>query len=257
MKIVSYNVNGIRAAIGKDFIGWLKEANPDVLCIQETKANPSQFDVSLFEELGYHCYWHSAEKKGYSGVGLLTKIKPDSVSYGVGVDRFDSEGRLVRADIGDLTILSVYHPSGTTGGPRQDFKMEWLENFHTYANELKKERPNIIVSGDVNICHKEIDISNPKKKKGVSGFLPEEREWVSNFIESGFIDTFRVFDESPEKYSWWSYRAGSRAKNLGWRIDYHFATESLKDKLKDAAIWSDVVHSDHCPIYLEIENNQF
>lgn len=255
MKIVSYNVNGIRAALGKDFIGWLKEADPDVLCIQETKANPAQFDVSLFEDLGYHCYWHSAEKKGYSGVGLLTKIKPDNVSYGVGVERFDSEGRLVRADIGDLTILSVYHPSGTTGGPRQDFKMEWLANFHTYANELKKERPNLIISGDVNICHKEIDISNPKKKKGVSGFLPEEREWVSKFIESGFIDTFRVFDKSPEKYSWWSYRAGSRAKNLGWRIDYHFTSEELRDKLINAGIWSEVVHSDHCPIFLEIENS--
>jgi len=254
MKIVSYNVNGIRAALGKDFIGWLKEANPDILCIQETKANPTQFDVSLFEDLGYHCYWHSAEKKGYSGVGLLTKIKPDNVFYGVGVDKFDSEGRTVRADIGDITIISAYHPSGTTGGIRQDFKMEWLENFHNYANELKKERPNLILSGDVNICHKEIDISNPKKKKGVSGFLPEEREWVSNFLDSGFIDTFRVFDQSPDKYSWWSYRAGSRGKNLGWRIDYHFVTENLRERLKDAAIWSEVVHSDHCPVYLELKD---
>lgn len=254
MRIVSYNLNGIRAAIGKDFIGWLKEANPDVLCIQETKANPTQFDVSLFEELGYNCYWHSAEKKGYSGVGLLSKQKPDNVEYGVGVDKFDSEGRTIRADFGDLTILSVYHPSGTTGGVRQEFKMDWLNNFKKFIDKLKKERPNLIISGDVNICHKEIDISNPKKKNKVSGFLPEEREWVSNFLASGFIDTFRVFDQSPDKYSWWSYRAGCRGKNIGWRIDYHFASESLRERLKDAKIWADVVHSDHCPIYLEIDN---
>jgi exodeoxyribonuclease-3 len=254
MKIVSYNLNGIRSVISKDFITWLKEVNPDVLCVQETKANPSQFDESLFEDLGYHCYWHSAEKKGYSGVGLLSKQKPDKLVYGVGVDKFDSEGRTVRADFGDLTILSVYHPSGTTGGIRQDFKMEWLHNFHTFANELKKDRPNLIISGDVNICHEEIDISNPKKKKGVSGFLPEEREWLSSFIASGFIDSFRVFDQSPDKYSWWSYRAGSRAKNLGWRIDYHLVSEPLRGRLKNAEIWADVVHSDHCPIYLEIED---
>lgn len=254
MKIVSYNLNGIRAAIDKDFVVWLKEVNPDVLCIQETKANPSQFDVSLFEDLGYNCYWHSAEKKGYSGVGLLCKQKPDKVLYGVGVDKFDSEGRCIRADFGELSILSVYHPSGTMGDIRQEFKMEWLENFHKFANELKKQRPNLIISGDVNICHKEIDISNPKTKKNVSGFLPEEREWLTSFLASGFIDTFRIFDQSPDKYSWWSYRAGSRAKNLGWRIDYHFASEALRNKLKNAEIWADVVHSDHCPIFLEIED---
>lgn len=253
MKIVSYNVNGIRAAINKGFVEWLKEADPDVLCIQETKARPEQFDVSLFEELGYNCYWHSAEKKGYSGVGLLTKIKPDNVVIGIGNEKFDAEGRFIRADIGDITILSVYHPSGTTGTVRQDFKMDWLYNFHQFVNELKQQRPKLVISGDLNICHKEIDINNPKRHKKSSGFLPEEREWVSNFIDSGFIDSFREFDQSPEKYSWWSYRAQSRSKNLGWRIDYHFVSEALKDNLVGAGIWADVVHSDHCPVHVEIK----
>lgn len=253
MKIVSYNVNGIRAAITKGFVEWLKEADPDVLCIQETKARPEQFDVSVFEELGYNCYWHCAEKKGYSGVGLLSKKKPDNVVIGIGNEKYDAEGRFIRADFGDVTVISVYHPSGTTGTVRQDFKMEWLYHFQEFINDLKQERPKLIVSGDFNICHKEIDINHPKRHKKSSGFLPEEREWVTNFIESGFIDTFREFDDSPEKYSWWSYRAQSRAKNLGWRIDYHFVSEALKDHLVGAGIWADVVHSDHCPVHVEIK----
>lgn len=254
MKVVSYNLNGIRAALNKGFDSWLKEADPDIICIQETKANPEQFDVSVFEDMGYHCYWHSAEKKGYSGVGLLTKVKPDNVVVGIGNEKYDAEGRFLRIDIADVTYISVYHPSGTTGDVRQDFKMEWLDFFHGFINELKKERPNLVISGDFNICHTEIDINNPKRHKKSSGFLPEEREWMTRFIESGFVDTFREFDKSPEKYSWWSYRAGSRAKNLGWRIDYHFVSEPLKDKLVNAEIWSDVVHSDHCPIFVEIKN---
>jgi exodeoxyribonuclease-3 len=254
MNIVSYNVNGIRAAINKGFVEWLKESDPDVLCIQETKACPEQFDVSVFEDMGYNCYWHSAEKKGYSGVGLLSKIKPDNVIIGIGNDKYDAEGRFIRADFGDITVISVYHPSGTTGTVRQDFKMEWLYNFQDFINELKKERPKLIVSGDFNICHKEIDINHPKRHTKSSGFLPEERQWVSDFINSGFIDSFRQFDKSPEKYSWWSYRAQSRAKNLGWRIDYHFVSEALKQQLFNAEIWADVVHSDHCPIFVEIKD---
>lgn len=252
-KIISYNVNGIRAALGKDLIGWLKEENPDILLIQETKAQPEQIESNLFEELGYHCYWFSAEKKGYSGVGILSKEKPDRIVEGIGNAKYDSEGRAIRADFGDISVFSTYHPSGTTGGPRQDYKMEWLADFQIYIDELKTEREKLIIGGDFNICHKAIDISRPEKKKNVSGFLPEEREWVSQFLDSGFIDTFRVFDESPEKYSWWSYRAGSRAKNLGWRIDYHMITENLKEQLKGASILSDVVHSDHCPVVVEME----
>jgi exodeoxyribonuclease-3 len=252
-KIISYNVNGIRAALGKDFIGWLKNENPDILLVQETKAQPEQIESHLFEELGYHCYWFSAEKKGYSGVGILSKQKPDAIITGINNEKYDIEGRAIRADFGDISIFSTYHPSGTTGGPRQDYKMDWLFYFQEYINELKKERPNLIIGGDFNICHKAIDINKPENKKNVSGFLPEEREWVSNFLQSGFIDSFRVFDQSPEKYSWWSYRAGARGKNLGWRIDYHMVSESMREKLIGASILADVVHSDHCPIVVEME----
>lgn len=252
-KIYSYNVNGIRAAMRKGLTEWFEETNPDVLMIQETKAWPEDIDTSYFESKGYHCYNHSAEKKGYSGVLTITKEKPDLVAPGIGHTKFDSEGRLLRLDFGDLTIINSYFPSGTTGDVRQDFKYEYLDAIQIYINELKKERPNIILSGDYNICHKPIDISRPEKKKNVSGFLPEEREWVSKFLESGFIDSFREFDQSPDKYSWWSYRANSRAKNLGWRIDYHMVSEPLKDKLRGAAIHADAVHSDHCPISLDIE----
>lgn len=252
-KIISYNVNGIRAALGKDFIGWLELESPDILCIQETKAQPEQIESNLFEELGYHCYWFSAEKKGYSGVGILSKKKPDAIVMGVNNPVYDVEGRSIRADFGDISVLSTYHPSGTTGGPRQNYKMEWLAYFHEYINQLKMDRPNLIIAGDYNICHKPIDINKPENKKNVSGFLPEEREWVSRFIESGFIDSFREFDSSPEKYSWWSYRAGARGKNLGWRIDYHMVSESLRDRLKNASILADVVHSDHCPIVVEMD----
>lgn len=252
-KIISYNVNGIRAALGKDFIGWLKNENPDILLVQETKAQPEQIESHLFEELGYHCYWFSAEKKGYSGVGILSKQKPDAIITGINNEKYDIEGRAIRADFGDISVFSTYHPSGTTGGPRQDYKMDWLFYFQEYINELKKERPNLIIGGDFNICHKAIDINKPENKKNVSGFLPEEREWVSNFLQSGFIDSFRVFDQSPEKYSWWSYRAGARGKNLGWRIDYHMVSESMREKLIGASILADVVHSDHCPIVVEME----
>ena len=252
MKIISYNLNGIRAAISKDLVGWLKAENPDILCIQETKAQPEQIESHLFEELGYHCYWHSAVKKGYSGVGILTKVKPNKVYIGVDNDDFDVEGRAIRADFDGFSVMSTYHPSGTTGGIRQDYKMNWLNYFHGYIQQLKKEIPNLIIVGDYNICHNAIDISRPEKKKNVSGFLPEEREWVSEFIASGFIDSFRVFDQSADKYSWWSYRAGCRGKNLGWRIDYNMVSESLRERLKGASILADVVHSDHCPVVVEM-----
>lgn len=252
-KIISYNVNGIRSAISKDFVSWLKQEDPDVVCIQETKAQPEQIESHLFEELGYHTYWFSAQKKGYSSVGILSKMKADNVVRGVGNDIFDVEGRCLRIDIGDISILSTYHPSGTTGGPRQDYKMEWLTYFQKYIDELKIERPKLIISGDFNICHKAIDISRPEKKKNVSGFLPQEREWVSNFLDKGFIDSYRLFETEGDNYSWWSYRAQCRAKNLGWRIDYHMVSDNLKDQIKGASILADVVHSDHCPIVVNID----
>lgn len=251
MKIISYNVNGIRAAQRKGFEEWLAQENPDILCLQELKAQPEQVS-KFYEDMGYHMYWENAEKKGYSGVALLTKELPQHVSYGCNMDLFDREGRVIRADFEGFSVMSVYMPSGTTGDVRQDFKYEWLDFFQNYINELKKTQPNLIISGDYNIAHTEIDIHNPVSNKNSSGFLPEERSWLSKFLESGFVDSFREFNPDPHHYSWWSYRANARANNKGWRIDYHMASDSLKGCLKNAYILPEVMHSDHCPIVLEI-----
>jgi exodeoxyribonuclease-3 len=252
MKIISYNVNGIRAALTKDFAGWLRDENPDVLLLQETKAQPDQVDTLLFAEMGYTTFLHSAEKKGYSGVAILSKEMPDNVVIGMNNPKFDSEGRVIRADFGDLSVISVYIPSGSSGDERQAFKMDFLEAFLPFVNELRKTRPNLVIGGDYNICHKPIDINHPERQIGVSGFLPEEREWLDRFEAAGMVDTFRVFDTSAEKYSWWSYRGGARFRNAGWRIDYHWVSEPLKDSLRNASILADVVHSDHCPVVVEL-----
>lgn len=253
MKIISYNVNGIRAALTKDFTGWLQTENPDVLCLQETKAQPEQIDTLLFAKLGYTSYLHSAIKKGYSGVAILSRIAPDNVVIGMQHAGFDSEGRVIRADFGDITIVCVYIPSGSSGDIRQAVKMEFLHAFAPFIAELRKTRPNIVVCGDYNICHKPIDINHPERQKGVSGFLPEEREWLDNFEASGMIDSFRIFDQRPEQYSWWSYLGGARYRNAGWRIDYHWVSEPLRERLVSAAVLSEAVHSDHCPVAVEIK----
>ncbi|MTI29305.1 exodeoxyribonuclease III, partial [Xanthovirga aplysinae] len=252
-KILSYNVNGIRAAINKGLIDWLSQENPDVLCLQEVKAHEEQVDLTPIKDLGYDIFWMPAQKKGYSGVAIFTKVKPKHVEFGCGYEQYDSEGRLIRADFEDFSLMNVYMPSGSSGDERQAFKMQWLDTFTHYINNLKPDFPNLIICGDYNICHKPIDIHNPQRNKNTSGFLPEEREWFTKFIDSGFVDTFRHFNEEPHQYSWWTYRAGARKKNLGWRIDYHLSTESMKDRLKSAAILSDVNHSDHCPVLVEID----
>lgn len=251
--LVSYNVNGIRAAINKDFPLWLKEFSPDIICIQETKAQPEQIDIPLFEHLGYQCYMHSAEKKGYSGVMTMSKEIPKKISVGMGMDKYDREGRVLRTDFPGFTLINVYIPSGSMGDIRQDFKMEFLADFRNFIQNLRKEQPELIICGDYNICHKPIDINHPERHKESSGFLPEERAWFDEFIGDGLSDTFRMFSSEPDQYSWWSYRANSRAKNLGWRLDYHLITESLKSKVKDAKILPAVKHSDHCPVSLTLD----
>lgn len=251
--VYSYNVNGIRAAMNKGFGDWLAKAQPDILCLQETKAQPEQIDTAIFDRLGYYHYWYSAQKKGYSGVALLTKEKPDRVEYGMGIDEYDTEGRAIRADFGDISVVSMYFPSGTSGDARQAFKMIYLDRFLQWIEQLRKERPNLIISGDFNIAHKEIDINHPNRHNKMSGFLPEERAWVDQFLKHDYVDTFRMFNQQPEQYSWWSYLAQSRAKNLGWRIDYHMVTGNLKLRIAGAGILQDVVHSDHCPVTVTVD----
>lgn len=253
MKIISYNVNGIRAAIKKGFIEWLDSTNADVVCLQEIKATPEQFDQEPFENLGYKFNsWFPAVKKGYSGVAILSKIEPKNVIFGTGIDYMDFEGRNIRADFEDFSVMSMYLPSGTNI-KRLDHKLQYMADFQTYIDELKQELPNLIICGDYNICHEEIDIHDPVRLKNTSGFLPVEREWLGNFMKSGFVDSFREFNNDPGHYSWWSYRAGARGNNKGWRIDYHLVSEPLRDRMKRAVILPDAQHSDHCPVFIEIE----
>jgi exodeoxyribonuclease-3 len=252
MKIITYNVNGIRSAMTKGLMDWVKGTNADVLCFQEVKATPDQIDETIFKELGYTSYWFTAQKKGYSGVAIFTKIKPIHVEYGCGMSKYDFEGRVIRADFEEFSILNVYMPSGSSGEDRQQFKFEWMDDFLIYITELQEKFPKLVVCGDYNICHKPIDIHNPKSNANSSGFLPEEREWMGKLFDSGFIDTFRYFNQEPHHYTWWSYRANSRSKNLGWRIDYQAVTKNLESKLKRSVILPDAKHSDHCPVLLEI-----
>ncbi|NKI26451.1 exodeoxyribonuclease III [Arenibacter sp. 6A1] len=252
MKIVSYNVNGIRAALNKGFAEWLTSVGPDVVCLQEIKANKEQLDLSIFEELGYrYNYWYSAQKKGYSGVAILSKQEPDHIEYGTGIDYMDFEGRNIRADFNGVSVMSLYLPSGTNLD-RLDLKLQYMDDFKDYISELKKERPNLVICGDYNICHEAIDIHDPVRNKNVSGFLPVEREWIGDFMDAGFIDSFRHFNKEPHNYTWWSYRANSRANNKGWRLDYGMVSEPLADRLKRSVILSEAKHSDHCPILIEL-----
>jgi exodeoxyribonuclease-3 len=236
----------------KDFLPWLKATDPDVVCLQEIKANKEQLDLSIFEAAGYpYHYWFSAQKKGYSGVAILSKQKPDEVQLGTGIDYMDFEGRNITAHFGDVAVMSMYLPSGTNLA-RLEHKLTYMADFQRFADEFRKKHPNFIVLGDYNICHKAIDIHNPVGLQNVSGFLPVEREWIGNFIKSGFTDSFRHFNQQPDNYTWWSYRANARNNNKGWRLDYGMVSEPLTDNLKRSVILSEAKHSDHCPILLEL-----
>lgn len=253
MRIISYNVNGIRAAFTKDLLGWLEITAPDIICFQESKATKEQINIEGFERLGYKTFWYSAKKKGYSGVGIATKIEPKHIEYGCGIEMYDDEGRMIRADFEGFSIISVYVPSASNI-ERLDFKMQFCYDFLNYIKNLKTIIPNLIICGDFNICHKAIDIHNPEGLKNVSGFLPMEREWLSQFIdECNLLDSFRQFNTEPEHYTWWSYRQNSRARNKGWRLDYHFISNEMKDRLHRAVILKDAVHSDHCPVMIELK----
>jgi exodeoxyribonuclease-3 len=252
MKIISYNVNGIRAAIKKGFIEWLKSSNADVICIQEIKANRDQLDLSFFSEIGYNYnYWFSAQKKGYSGVAILSKHKPKHIEYGTGIDHMDFEGRNLRIDFDKVSVMSLYLPSGTNI-QRLDYKFQYMKELKDYIQKLKENIPDLVICGDYNICHNAIDIHNPIRNAKVSGFLPLEREWLTDFMNMGFVDSFRHLNKDPNKYSWWSYRANSRANNKGWRIDYNLVSSSLKSNIKSSSILDQVFHSDHCPIVVEL-----
>jgi exodeoxyribonuclease-3 len=254
MRIISYNVNGIRAAIKKGFYQWLNESGADIICLQEIKANKADVDIKQLEEMGFEHYWYSAQKKGYSGVAVFTKIKPDNVVFGTGHQVSDEEGRVIQLDFGKVRLINAYFPSGTSGEHRQQYKYNWLDDLHLYLEELKKKYPKMILCGDYNIAHKEIDIHDPKGNKNTTGFLPQEREWLTRFVDNNWVDSFRVFHPEPHRYSWWSQRFPSvRFNNKGWRIDYIMVTSTLTKSLVDADIYHDVKHSDHCPVSLDIK----
>ncbi len=253
MKIITYNVNGLRSVISKGFLTWLAHESPDIICLQEIKATPEQVNVKDFESLGYKHFWFPAQKKGYSGVAIFAKPNVKGVSYGMNIPEYDFEGRFLRVDFEAFSVVSVYHPSGTSGEERQAFKMKWLGDFTQYLNQLRNEIPNLIVCGDYNICRLWHDIHNPTKQQHLSGFLPEEREWFAKFTEQGYTDAFRLITNEAGQYTWWSMRGGARERNLGWRIDYHIITNNLENKVINSTILSDIKFSDHCPVTLEID----
>src|SRR3972149_5994880 len=251
-RILSWNVNGLRAVHKKGFLDWFKEEKPDILCLQETKAQEEQLPDEVRNIEGYHSYFSSAVKKGYSGVAIYTKEEPKSVKKGFGIEKFDSEGRILIAEYPDFILINIYYPNGKAREERLRYKMDFYDAFLEYTNKLKKKGKNIIICGDVNTAHKEIDLARPKANEKVSGFLPEERAWMDQFFANGYWDTFRMFNQEPENYTWWDMVSRARDRNVGWRIDYFFISESLKSKIKEAFILSDVMGSDHCPIGIEI-----
>jgi exodeoxyribonuclease-3 len=252
MKMLSWNVNGIRAAQRKGFVDWFAQEAPDVLSIQETKASPEQLAAELTEVPGYHVYFSSAQRKGYSGVATYTRVEPQDVAHGFSIEKFDSEGRILRMDYGDFLLFNIYFPNGKSSDERLEYKMEFYDAFLEHLDQLRSEGREIVVCGDVNTAHKEIDIARPKPNEKISGFLPSERAWMDQWVSHGYVDTLRLFHDEPNLYTWWDARGGARARNVGWRIDYFFVSSGLEDRVRDAFIMPDVMGSDHCPIGIEI-----
>lgn len=251
--LVSWNVNGIRSALKKGFLALLLEQKFDNVCIQETKASPDKLPREAKNIPGYYNYFVSAEKKGYSGVGIFSKRKPLNVENGMGIEKFDREGRFLRVDYEDFTLMNIYFPNGKASQERLDYKMAFYDAFFDYANALKAEGRKLVICGDVNTAHKEIDLTHPRENETISGFLPEERAWVDRFLDAGYIDTFRIFNSQGGNYSWWSVRTRARERNVGWRLDYFFVTENLRENVRSASIYSEITGSDHCPVGLELE----
>jgi exodeoxyribonuclease-3 len=253
LRMMSWNVNGVRAAYKKGLLDWLNEANPDLLFLQETKARPEQLPKALKEADGYNTYWHWAEiKKGYSGVAAFSKTAPDHMERGLGIERFDQEGRVIKIQTRGLSIFNVYFPNGKKNRERLDYKMDFYDAFLERVEGLRKNGEKIIFCGDVNTAHKEIDLARPKENEKVSGFLPIEREWIDKVIQKGYVDIFRRFNQKPDQYTWWDLKSRARERNVGWRIDYFFVAQEIADSVKDAYILPEVMGSDHCPIGMDI-----
>ena len=253
IRIISWNVNGIRAVHKKGFLEWFTNKKPDILCVQETKATIKQFPKDIRTVEGYKLFISEAVKKGYSGTATYTNIEPEKVEYGFGVEKFDLEGRIIISDYRDFILMNIYFPNGKMSPERLQYKMDFYDAFLEYADNLKDHGKNIVVCGDVNTAHKEIDLTHPKENSKISGFLPEERAWIDKFFSHGYIDTFREFNKEPEQYTWWSYRTRARERNVGWRLDYFFVNKEFMDRIEDSYILYEVMGSDHCPVGLDIK----
>jgi len=252
MKIISWNVNGLRAVEKKGFLNWLEHESPDVLGLQEIKAQEDQLSPEVLSPEGYFAYFNPAERKGYSGTAIYSKQKPEEVNHGIGIPHFDSEGRIQAADYGDFVFFNIYFPNGKRNDERLQYKLDFYDSVLDHFNDLVRAGKKVLISGDYNTAHKAIDLARPKENEDVSGFLPIERAWLDKLEKHGYIDCFRQFDPSPDNYTWWSYRAGARQKNVGWRIDYFFCSPNIKDQLKNCYHLPDVMGSDHCPVVLEL-----
>ena len=252
MKLLCWNVNGLRAIEKKGFYPWFQTESPDILCLQEIKATPEQLPPHLRSIPGYHTFWNPAEKKGYSGVATFSKPKPSSVKNGFGREEFDSEGRILITEFPSFTLFNIYFPNGKKNTERLQYKLDFYDEFLSSADDLKVYGHNIVVCGDFNTAHKEIDLARPKENEHISGFLPVERAWIDTFIDHGYVDTFRMFHAEPNQYSWWDLKTGARSRNVGWRIDYFFVNKEFLPRVKNAFILPGVMGSDHCPIGIEI-----